>query len=256
MNQSDQNKLAAELWAARESGDVVASNQHPESVEAAYTLLDAVTAASGRDIVGYKLGATTNAALGLMSLDTPFAGPLLSGCCFDSGHAAIVSEVNNPGIETEFVLGLNKDLPSGASLNDTDIADAIDWIAGGFEIIGARFADMPTGRGLCTIGDGAGNHMVITGTPNKDWQNLDLTALPATLNVNGETKSGISSDSLEGSPIAMLKWFANHGAVPARGIKAGDIIYCGTCTGLTPVKAGDVIEADFGVLGTVRTTIS
>ena len=122
--------------------------------------------------------------------------------------------------------------------------------------MGARFAQMPTKHGLSVIGDGAGNHMVVTGAGKKDWQDLDVAALPATLSINGETKSGISNDSVQGSPIAMLKWFANEGFVPVRGIKAGDIIYCGTCTGGTPIKAGDIIEADFGVLGKISTTIS
>ncbi len=256
MSQSDQTQLANDLWAARESGDVVSTNQHPSNAQEAYELLEAVTKATGRDIVGYKLGATTEAALGLMNLSGPFAGPLLSGCCFDSGHPAKVSAAHNPAIETEFVLGLKKDLPTGQNLSDADIAEAVDWVAGGFEIIGARFEQTPTGKGLCTIADGAGNHMVITGAAKKDWHDLDIAALPATLDVNGETKSGMSKDSLEGSPIGMLRWFANEGPVPARGIKAGDVIYCGTCTGLTPIKAGDVIEADFGVLGKVSTKIS
>lgn len=260
MNQSEQNKLAAALWAARESGDVVTSSSHPTTVEAAYALLNAVTEASERDIVGYKLGATTEAALELMGISEPFAGPLLNGYCFDSGHTAKVYPANNPAIETEFVLGLKKDLPTGQNLTDAEVADAVDWVAGGFEIIGARFAEMPTGRGMCTIADGAGNHLVVTGAAKKDWQDLDMAALPTSLSVNGETKSGISKDSVQGSPIGMLRWFANKGAnkgvVPARGIKAGDIIYCGTCTGLTPIKAGDVIEADFGVLGKVSTQIN
>ena len=126
MNQSDQNKLAAELWAAREAGEVVSSQQHPTSVAAAYELLNAVTTASGREIVGYKLGATIDAALELMGLDEPFAGPLLNGCCFDSGHTAKVHPANNPAIETEFVLGLKKDLPTGANLSDAEIAEAVD----------------------------------------------------------------------------------------------------------------------------------
>jgi len=120
----------------------------------------------------------------------------------------------------------------------------------------ARFADTPTGKGLCTIADAAGNGSVITGNPYNDWASLDISALPVSLKINGETMaSGASSGCLYGSPLAMLTWFANSQLLPARGLRAGDIIYCGTCTGLIPVKPGDEIEADYGVLGTVRTSI-
>jgi len=248
--------LAKDLWNARLAGQQVTTDKHPASIDDAYELLQAVTEASAQTVVGYKLGATTEPALKLMGLDEPFGGPLLDSACFDSGHKAIVHAANNPAIETEFVLGLSKDIQAG-SATDEDIIDAIAWVAGGFEIIGARFAEMPTGRGLCTIGDGAGNGMVITGAQYSDWKSLDMAALPTTLSVNGaETASGMSKDSLHGSPIAMLKWFANSGLVPARGIKAGDMIYCGTCTGLTPIKSGDKIEADFGALGSVATQIA
>jgi 2-keto-4-pentenoate hydratase len=37
-----------------------------------------------------------------------------------------------------------------------------------------------------------------------------------------------------------------------RGLRAGDYIMTGTCTGLTPLHPGDHAVADFGVLGMVR----
>ncbi len=257
MTNNAHTALAKELWEARQAGHVVDSDQHPTDVAQAYQLLEAVTAATGKNIVGYKLGATTAPALEMMQLEEPFAGPLLDGLTFSSGHTAAVFAENNPALESEFVLGLSKDIPAGGNLTESDVAAAVGWIAGGFELIGKRFAELPTGRGLCTIGDGAGNFIVVTGEPNNDPHALDLAALPVTLKVNGEVSaSGLSNDSLQGSPLGMLTWFANSSVVPERGLKAGDMIYCGTCTGLTPVKSGDKVEADFGVLGTVSTTIA
>lgn len=249
--------LAAELWNARELNTVVHSDKHPTSLKAAYELQDAVTQASNQKILGYKLGATTEAALKLLSLSGPFAGPLLGDYCHKNGHTASVQIENNPGVEAEFVLGVSKDIPTTKNLTEADVADAVEWIAGGFEIVAARISNMPNARGLCTIGDGAGNHSVITGEPNHQWRELDLTALPVKLSVNGEVSvNGTSGDSLQGSPLAMLTWFANSDLVPPRGIKAGDIIYCGTCTGLTPIKPGDTLTADYGVLGQMAMTIA
>ena len=41
-----------------------------------------------------------------------------------------------------------------------------------------------------------------------------------------------------------------------RGLKAGDIVSTGTCTGLDPVQPGDVVQAEFGSLGTVDIRVS
>lgn len=257
MASSTNPALGKALWDARVSGELVSTDQHPRNIEEAYTLLWETTAVSGQTVVGYKLGATTEAALELMKISEPFAGPLFESSSFESGHAALVHAAHSPAIETEIVLGLKKALPSNGGVTEQEVAAAVDWVGGGFEIIGSRFASMPTGRGVCTIGDGAGNHMVVTGSRYADWQSLDPKALTATLIVNGTVvANGMSRDSIHGSPIAMLTWFANSAFVPDRGIQAGDMIYCGTCTGLTPIKYGDVIEADFGVLGRVSTTIT
>jgi len=248
--------LGAELWMARQSGDLVANADHPSSIASAYELLASVTAASGRDVMGYKLGATADAALEMLQLTEPFAGPLLDGACLQSDSEVTVYPAHKPGIEAEFVFGLSRDLPTNGALTENDVSQCIGWIAGGFEIVSARFADTPTGRGLCTIGDGAGNFAVITGAPHADWQALDLTALPVKLIINGKAvASSTSKDSIFGSPLAMLTWFVNSDVLPARGLRSGDIIYCGTCTGLIPIKPGDEIEADYGVLGTVCTSI-
>jgi len=248
--------LATELWNARQTGDQITTDQHPTDMATAYEILGEINRISGKSIVGYKLGATADFALELLKLDGPFAGPLLDACCHDSGHQAKVHSSQNPGIETEFVLTLGTDIPITGSVTESEVASAVASISGGFEIVSARFADMPTGRGLCTIADSAGTNQVITGKAYADWQQLDIAALPAALTVNGEnTANGMSKDSIHGSPLGMLTWFANSGLVPERGLKAGDIVYCGTCTGLTPIKPGDQIEADFGVLGKVNTTI-
>jgi 2-keto-4-pentenoate hydratase len=37
-----------------------------------------------------------------------------------------------------------------------------------------------------------------------------------------------------------------------RGLKSGEIVMTGTCSGLTPIEAGDEARADFGELGQVR----
>ena len=73
--------------------------------------------------------------------------------------------------------------------------------------------------------------------------------------MNGtETASGSSSDLVFGDPMGAVAWLANHPVVAGRGLRRGEIIMTGTCTGLTLIKPGDTAIADYGDLGQVRAT--
>ena len=49
-----------------------------------------------------------------------------------------------------------------------------------------------------------------------------------------------------------MVWLANQQSRFGHGLKAGDIVSTGTCTGLDAVKPGDAVLADFGTLGCVE----
>jgi 2-keto-4-pentenoate hydratase len=51
-----------------------------------------------------------------------------------------------------------------------------------------------------------------------------------------------------------MVWLANQQARMGRGLKAGDIVSTGTCTGIAAVRPGDEAVADFGQLGRVEIT--
>ena len=84
-----------------------------------------------------------------------------------------------------------------------------------------------------------------------------LSAHPVTLRINGEeVASGNSGMLVFGDPISGVVWLANHPELGARGLRAGDVVTTGTCTGITPLSPGDEAEADYGALGTVRARFS
>ena len=55
-----------------------------------------------------------------------------------------------------------------------------------------------------------------------------------------------------GDPLAVMVWLANQQSARGRGMKAGEIVSTGTCTGLDAVRAGQCARAQFGVLGAVE----
>ena len=72
---------------------------------------------------------------------------------------------------------------------------------------------------------------------------------------DGETVAeGVGANAL-GDPLNVLEWTANHLSALGDGIKAGEVVSTGTCTGVTPIAPGETLIADFGTLGCVEVRI-
>ena len=76
------------------------------------------------------------------------------------------------------------------------------------------------------------------------------------MTINGQQKGSGTGALALGDPLNVMVWLANQQSRLGRGLKAGDIVSTGTCTGLDGVKSGDHVIADYGTLGTVDITFS
>jgi 2-keto-4-pentenoate hydratase len=250
--------LAEALWAARNNGDVVAvaPAQQPTTAAAAYEVQTAMVRLAGLTQVGWKIGATTAATQALLAVNEPLAGPLFAPHCHPDGAEVALVAAHRPGLESEFLVGLAADLPSRERPYEaSEVAAAVDFLAPAFEIIGCRFEGGLAGNGLLAIADGGGNAAIVQGEPVRDWRRFDLGRHAVRLRLNGvEAASGSSSDLVFGDPIGAVAWLANHPVLAGRGLKRGQIVMTGTCTGLTFIKAGDEALADYGEFGQVRAT--
>ena len=100
--------------------------------------------------------------------------------------------------------------------------------------------------------DNGGSAALVYGTANEDWRSLDLANASLSISVNGQRlKSGFGRAAM-GHPLTSLTWLANWLRERGRGLKAGDLISTGTCTGHCFVARGDNVTADFGALGIVE----
>ena len=250
--------LAEALWEARINGHVIAVEpaQQPASAAAAYEVQAAMVERAGLTQVGWKIGATTAATLELLAVDEPFVGPLFAPHCHPNGAEVELDAAHRPGLESEFLVGLGADLPPRERPYDADeVAAAVDFLAPAFEIIGCRFEGGLAGAGPLVIADGGGNAAIVRGDPVRDWRRFDLGRHAVRLRLNGaEVASGSSSDLVFGDPIGAVAWLANHSHLAEGGLRRGEIVMTGTCTGLTFIKAGDQAMADYGEFGQVRAT--
>ena len=69
------------------------------------------TELAGSALIGWKVGATAQAAMDLLGMSEPFFGPMYERFYHQSGDEVPIVAAHGAGIETEFVVGLARDLP-------------------------------------------------------------------------------------------------------------------------------------------------
>jgi len=258
--------LAHRLHAARREDHRVPLIR-PGSLGEAYAVQQALDALDGSPIVGLKIGATLEGALTTLALDAPFHGRLRADH-HHHDHATLALPRAHPvNVETEFVVGFDADLRLEPHAHDVRkmppqlvqrVAESVAYVAPGFEFVGSRFDMTQPGNGTALVADAAANVATVLGTPRDGaHREHDPAAVQPMLAINDQAvASGSGADSLAGHPFAMTAWLLGQPELSERGIKAGEFVFCGTCTGALPVSAGDRLFADFGALGSVSVTLA
>lgn len=247
--------LAQQLWDARRLGHTIeaATSELPKTQDEAYAIQEAIVRLSGMPRCGYKVGSTSKEAQRLLDTDEPGAGVLLAPFVHQSPARIGIVPAQMPAVEGEFAFRFGRDLPWRAERYAMDeVADAIDGVAGCIEVVGTRFSGGLGGKGrLLTTADGGVNIALALGAWTK-FCAQDVREHAVTMTINGDRKgSGTGSRAL-GDPLNVVLWLVNHQSTRRAGLRAGEIVSTGTCTGLDPAQPGDVARADFGSFGSVE----
>ncbi len=248
-------ELGDALAAARRDGtyaDIdwtgVTDNASAMAVQAA-----AVSAYGGRHI-GYKIGATSQAAQRLVGCDGPFYGPMSSSDShFDGGTVAWMDHYR--GVECEFAFTMAQDYPApGEPADAQSIKAAVADCFIALEVVGRRTAGegMPQFPGI--IADFAAHCAFVAGPGVANWAEIDLAEVTVRGSINGEVTNEGSGAAVLGHPLNALAWLAETLAADGGRLHAGDIVSTGTALGIVIPKPGATITGDFGDLGTVSLT--
>src|SRR5207248_2910827 len=98
-----------------------------------------------------------------------------------------------------------------------------DFVAPAIELIDSRIADWKIG--LCdTIADNASSCGVILGAERVRPSELDLTAIDATLSINGAKVAEGSSGAVLGDPTIAVAWLANKVAAFGVRLEKGHVV--------------------------------
>lgn len=256
MNRAQIETAVATLAAARREGRVIEAlpeSCRPASITEGYAIQDAFRAAWPDQVRGWKIGATAPPTMDRFGVKEPMYGPFFARDVHQSPAHVPAPTRHAMAIESEFAYRLGRDLPARAAPYTRDeILDAIDAIIPAFEIVGTRYTQVPFHDVGSVVADCMLNAAMVLGTPILEWRHLDIPRHPVRLAIDGAVAGeGSGADPL-GDPRNVLDWVVDKLRAAGIGLRKGDILSTGTCTGMLPLKTGQTAVADFGALGTVE----
>ena len=249
MNRPQSEQAAALLVGARRGAGIAGLPEacRPASVTDAHAIQDAVTAALGQPVGAFKANAPANAEAtrGVIYAATVFASP-----------ARIpAADVPQCGVEGEVAFVFRRDLPARQTpYSREDVAAAVDAYAA-IEVVTSRYQDPDKVSNLEKLADCISNGAFVYGAVLADWRGLELGNLKVTLAVNGTTVLEQVGGHPTGDPLGIAVALVNM-MRSQNGVRAGQFVTCGSCTGLRYLQPGDVCSVRFDGLGEAEVTFT
>lgn len=207
----------------------------------------------GGSVVGFKIGASSQAAQEFLGVKGPFSGRLFADTTYDSP-----AELDSAGftfrlVEPEFAFTLGRDFPiQGQLYKEAEVAEGVASLHPAIELVTSAYgAGWKQAGGLPLIADNGVHGAQIMGPPVEDWQGYDLANHRVQVELNGEEKGEGFGRVALGGPLTALTWMINHQVAMGRGMAAGEIVSTGVVTPFFEIAPGDEAAADFGALGRV-----
>jgi 2-keto-4-pentenoate hydratase len=219
----------------------------PSSVDEAFAIQDAVSRQLGKLIGGFKAMAPANG--------DPTRGIIYGGTIFASPYKLPASTVPQCGVEGEVAFIFRRDLPYRAKpYTRNEVAAVLDACAV-IEVVHSRFGQKAPVSNLEKLADSISNGALVHDVPRSDWRDLQLGKLKVTLNVNGKKSLEQVGGHPTGDPLGVAVVLANIWREKG-GVRAGQFVTCGSCTGLKFLKPGDVCSVRFEGLGAAEVTFT
>ncbi|AXF56774.1 2-keto-4-pentenoate hydratase [Salicibibacter kimchii] len=203
----------------------------------------------GHKVVGYKLGYTSRVMQMQMGIDEPIFGLLFDYMLMKDGEQLTLDKFIHPKLEAEIAFVLKQDL-SGPGITRGDVLAATNYILPILEVVDSRYLNYKFTM-VDVISDNNSGSRVITGKEKFGAIDVDLPELRVSLKKNGELVQRGSGTDVLGNPADAIVWLINTLHEHGRRFHTGDIIISGGMTRAIDLEKKDLIEADFGTLGTI-----
>jgi 2-keto-4-pentenoate hydratase len=252
--------FAHRLLAARDERVAIAplrGDLAPGDIESAYAIQERQTRArlaSGRRLVGRKIGLTAKTVQKQLGVDQPDFGMLFDDMAVADGESVAIDRLIAPRCEAEVAFVMATDLDH-AYPTASEALDAIAYALPSIEIVDSRIAKWDIGI-LDTIADNASSGLFVLGSRPTPLDAFDLRLCGMTLQKNGAGVSYGAGAACLGSPLNAFLWLAAKMHAMGFPLQAGDVVLSGALGPMIPAVAGDTFEARIGGLGSVRVTFT
>lgn len=248
MNAHNAEAAARLLVEARRTGRKLAglpAESRPTDIAGAYAIQDATLRAIG-PIGGWKVGAASpDAEPGCAPL--PAAGIIASPVALPSAQYGLL------GIETEIAFKFARDLPPRATPYSRDeVLAAVGSLHPVIEIVDTRYADMKAQDPMSLLADLQSHAALVVGPARTHDLAIDQTRQVVRQMFDGAVSAERTGGNTAGDVLRIVTWLANHVTARAGGLKAGQIVTSGSCTGMMRTTPGSTVRSELPGLGTVE----
>lgn len=250
-------KFLKDAAAARKRVDNLPEGLRPATEAEGAAIWAQILSENTAPIVGWKIGATADAAQKAMGLSGPFVGFLTQDMIDENGVTYQYKDMLGPIVESEYAFRMSADLPPKAEpYTRAEVEAAVGSLIVGFEIPERRLGDNHDLGALGSLSDHGGTGRFVIGHEFTDWKGKDCADTEVVLTFSGEEKGRGKGAAMMGHPLEALTWFANF--LSARGITLSkdQFVTTGSATGVIQCPSPCVAEADFGPLGKVTATFA
>jgi 2-keto-4-pentenoate hydratase len=199
----------------------------------------------GKAIGAFKANAPANAE--------PTRGVIYADTICPSPARIPAAEVPQCGVEGEVAFVFRRDLPPRSTPYTRDEVAAVVDACAAIEVVTSRYKDLDKASTLEKLADCISNGAFVHATPIANWRSLDLGKLGVTLTVNGTPVLQQTGGHPTGDPLGVAVVLVNM-MRDLDGVRAGQFVTCGSCTGLRFLKPGDVCGVRFEGLGSAEVT--
>ncbi|WP_185173872.1 2-oxo-hept-4-ene-1,7-dioate hydratase [Rothia nasimurium] len=205
--------------------------------------------ATGRRLVGRKIGLTSKVMQEATGITEPDYGAIFADQVYENGAVIEHAQYSNVRIEVELAFVLKEDL-AGPNITIFDVLRATEYVVPALEILSSRI-EMEGRTIVDTISDNAALGAMVYGGNPVDPATVDLRWVSALLYRNEQIEDTGVAAAVLNHPANGVAWLANKLAAHGDSLRAGEIILAGSFTKPMWVHPGDTVHADYGDLGAI-----
>ena len=203
----------------------------------------------GEASLGWKLGMGVPAAMAKLGTDAPLVGYLLAPARVEDGGTVSLDGWGAAKLEPEIAVHMGADLAAGASRADAEAA--IAGLGPAIELVDLDpSADDPE---AILAADIFQRHVLLG--PVTEGATAAGTSARALKN-GDEAAATADATEATGDPVDLVLHVANVVGAAGEGLRAGEVVICGSVVPALDVAPGDTVDVVLDPLGSLRVTFS